>query len=1229
MSIRLRSLPIDSNHLMTLLPALGTLQLWLTLDADALLVVRGAQQEVEPSLLALCRALKDLRTQGETRPLVALVLPEAAPLDMRLDRPEDIAAQLSAAAGAQEVVPWMNATDSWSELLASARLTAPPTPAQLREQLRNDPRTGGLSTELLLERLLEAILLASQEGGEQLLDAAMLEALLEQSRHDLHRWAEWRTTWRRALRVQLLPGDPAALCGQAAPVEDILLAPWSRSGRPRLPSQHLRNSRTPFIGQHRVISSLLQRAADESPFSSCLVCGPPGSGKTRTMFEACQILRAQGWTAGFLSDDTSDASLARLVAASGDRLLVVDDAEHRQDTLLTLKALPRGSGRLRVVALSSISGWWLGEQLALQPIPQADRIAHLKLAAASYAESTGDPPPRMVSVPDTALLRWPIGVQLAAILTIHRLPLTDLPRSVLTLEERGWRNIGLDPVDLRARLAARLLGVETARSEARADVESSALLDQLLVEQLRAHPDLLHAPLDCQTALLALCRIAVNYPEAQGWLAALIDAAPEPRLPIALHVARMLSPEPGSTPLGPILAAAGIGGISARAEPLRSLTVSYTRQAMLSPQDDQHRTAPHPAALDMAPTAHANLRISSSQQHRTPPPGLADELWSRVRDRLGVLLPHHVEAMRVLHAPSPEADRIAALLQLPPAQWICLELSLSRLSIPQPQPPHPPQQSPSALDRHTARKVASRLALACGHPDDPSPTPRTILEALAPLSAHLDPELPALLESLRQAGSLAGYAAMIAPLEAISEGRRSVWPHPDALRADLAVLHSLQGIPFSLPAIRAEHSPSLRLLLYTAQLATGADPAGVLQQLSVDLATLSEQNPPVRVALLDSIARWHLAHGSLDTAHTCLREAIDGLTPLRDHRGGLFAPFIALSLHNLGSLLYPLDQVAGLSATRDAAEEWRRLAPRSGEAFLPDLAATIGNLGAMLNHSKHHDEALDLAQEATSICWGGIPAGALSAMPELSDLLNTSAASDTPQDGLLLRIRQRTVHTVSRPYRLWLLSEQTERAEALEDDSVFVGLSSHIWEHHRTPPERLQPHLGAALQSLGSALESSGMLAAATQATAAAVAVFEHLHSRDIELAVILDNLSVLRGMAGDTEGALSAAEEAVSLLEAADAPAERAGAMSNLAAALYTLGLHQRAAQSAQEAAETTGATPATRMMALFNLGLARAASGEVAAATQALREALDAVDDPPSRVADCYERLTTHAPS
>jgi hypothetical protein len=51
--------------------------------------------------------------------------------------------------------------------------------------------------------------------------------------------------------------------------------------------------------------------------------------------------------------------------------------------------------------------------------------------------------------------------------------------------------------------------------------------------------------------------------------------------------------------------------------------------------------------------------------------------------------------------------------------------------------------------------------------------------------------------------------------------------------------------------------------------------------------------------------------------------------------------------------------------------------------------------------------------------------------------------------------------------------------------------------------------------------------------------------------------------------------------------------------------------------------------MMALFNLGLARAASGEVAAATQALREALDAVDDPPSRVADCYERLTTHAPS
>ena len=105
----------------------------------------------------------------------------------------------------------------------------------------------------------------------------------------------------------------------------------------------------------------------------------------------------------------------------------------------------------------------------------------------------------------------------------------------------------------------------------------------------------------------------------------------------------------------------------------------------------------------------------------------------------------------------------------------------------------------------------------------------------------------------------------------------------------------------------------------------------------------------------------------------------------------------------------------------------------------------------------------------------------------------------------------------------------------------------------------------------------------------------------------------------------MNAAEEAVSLLDAADAPAEHASAMNNLAAALYTLGLHQRAAQSAQEAAETKGVTPSTRMMALFNLGLARAASGEIAAATQALREALDAVEHPPSRIADCYRRLTT----
>ncbi|MDG1484184.1 MAG: tetratricopeptide repeat protein [Myxococcota bacterium] len=1210
---------------MTLSPTLGTLQLWLTLDADALLVIRSAHQEVEPSLIALCRTLKHLRTQGETRPLVALVLPETAPLDTRLDRPEDIAAQLSTVAGAREVTQWMNTTDSWSELLSGVRLTAPPTPAQLRDQLRDDPRTGGLSTNLLFDRLLEAILLASQENVEQLLDAAMLESILEQSRHDLHRWAEWRTNWRRALRVQLLPERQAALSGQPAPVEDILSAPWNRPGRPRLPSQHLRNSRTPFIGQHGVISSLLLWSADELSASSRLVYGPPGSGKSRTMFEVCQILRAQGWTAGFLSDTTSAAQLTRLLTAAGDRLVVVDDAEHRQDTLRTLRSHSHGSGRLRVVALSAISGWWLGERLALQPIPQADRIAHLKLAAASYAEATGDQPPRMVSVPDTALLRWPIGVQLAAILTIHRLPLDDLSRRVLSLEERGWRNLGLDPVDLRARLTARLLGAETEHTRARADVEPSALLDQLLVEQLRAHPDLLQAPLDCQAALLALCRIAGNYPEARGWISTLIDVAPETRLPIALHVARMLSPEPASTPLGPILMATGTGGISALAEPLRGLTVSYTRQAMLSLRDEQHSSTGHPAALAMAPSAHAKLRVSSGRRHRMPPPDLADEIWDRLRERLGVLLPHHAEALKTLQF-SQEADRMAALIQLPPAQWICLEISLSRLSMPLTKHSSPAQQmSPSEQNRLTARKAASRLALACGHQGTPPPILLDVTEALASLGAHLDPALPALLESLHQAGSLAGYAAMIAPLEAFSEGHRCAWPHPDTLRADLAVLHCLQGHPHTLPAIRDEHPPSLRLLLYTAQLATGSDPDSVLQQLSIDLGALSGLSLPVRVALLDSIARWHLEHGSPDTARSCLSKTIDGLTQLRSLREARFAPFIALSLHNLGAHLYPLDPDAGLNATLSAAEEWRKLVPRSGEAFLPDLAATLSNVGAMLDHSQRHDEALAFTQKGISICWGGVPSEALSSTPELRNLLTTSAVSDTPPDGLLLRARQHTVHTISRPYRLWLLRAQTERIEEPEEDSVFIGLSSHIWEHHRTPPELLQPHLGTALQNLGGALGSAGKFAAAIQSTAGAVAVLEHLHSADIELAVILDNLSALRGMAGDTEGAMNAAEEAVSLLDAADAPAEHASAMNNLAAALYTLGLHQRAAQSAQEAAETKGVTPSTRMMALFNLGLARAASGEIAAATQALREALDAVEHPPSRIADCYRRLTT----
>ncbi len=1217
---------------MKLTPSLGGLGLWLKLDADALLVLGGFQQELEPRLISLCRTLRRLREQGETRQLIApITITTASPLQSRLSDPGGVAALLTVMAGSLDIVRWMHAEDRWSELVGGLRLVDQPDSDAILDMLRADPRTGGLSADLLRDRLLETIQQAPCAHGERLLDAALLESVLAECQHDLHRWGEWRAHWRRALWIQALPpAEQSALSGRPCVLPTgLLTAPWQRTGRPRLPSRHLQHSRTPFTGQRAAIESLLRWMSSDDQYRECLLTGPSGSGKSRTMFEVCQALAEQGWSTGFLSDDPPADWLEHL-AAEGDRLVVVDDAAERQEQLRMLRGIPAGSGRLRVVALSALVGWWSGDRITLQPIPPADRLTDLKLATATYADATGQQTPWMVRVPDTAVLRWPLGVQMAALLTVHRLPLDDVSAGILALERQVWRELGQDEAALSARVADRILGIHPPDADPGVEVLSPrALFDRVLVEQLRGDPTRLRAVRDCQTALLALCRIASAHPEALRWLSEVIAADPDTRTPIALSVARMIATDPATTPLGPLLTASGLSGVRALDVPLRGLTVSYCRQALLR-REEAYGDPRSPVSLAMGTDA-GSQRPGAHRSLNRPPPDRSGPIWEQLRLHLGVLLPHHIEALDALRDPHQrplDAARMAALLRCSSQRRVCLELAVSQVGMDLSDPPSPDGSTAlSESDLAVARSAVGLLKVACGLRIGPPDTLPSAREALAALRDHLDPDLPALAEALHQSGSIAGYTALIAPLEALIEGRLPCWPDPDILRADLALRHHLQGRAHTLPAVLPDHPPALRLLLRTVRIATGADPGEVLPEIIADLDRLPDLYRPIQVAVQDTAARWLLDHGDTEVAGSLLRAALQGLSDLRERRSVLLDPFLGLSLHNLGAQLFALDPDASIDATLSAAEAWRRQVRRSGEAFLPDLAATLGNLGAMLTRSERPEESLALIRKSISVCWGGVPADALGTMPGIRALLTSGTAPGEPPEGLLMQARQRAALTQSHPFFLWQISELAAELEQPEDGEGIIGLSRRIWEHHRATPEQLRPRLADALHNLGAALGASGQLSAAIEAAAGAVAVLDGLPGATIEHALALDNLSVLHGMAGERQEALAAAERAVKLLSGKAAPVEHAAALSNLSAALYDLGCHQRAAQIAMEAAGIEAASDTTRMMALFNLGLARAAAGEAVQAAEALQAALDLVASPPPCVRDCHRRISAAA--
>ncbi|MEU0368788.1 tetratricopeptide repeat-containing serine protease family protein [Streptomyces sp. NPDC006283] len=123
----------------------------------------------------------------------------------------------------------------------------------------------------------------------------------------------------------------------------------------------------PFHGRADLLASLESWCLEPGSFSTRLLVGGGGEGKTRFGVELCHRLRAQGWVAGRLAEDAPAETLKALEQLSHPLLLVVDYAETRKEELHALAShLGHPMHPVRLLLLARSAGDWLA-QLAMSP----------------------------------------------------------------------------------------------------------------------------------------------------------------------------------------------------------------------------------------------------------------------------------------------------------------------------------------------------------------------------------------------------------------------------------------------------------------------------------------------------------------------------------------------------------------------------------------------------------------------------------------------------------------------------------------------------------------------------------------------------------------------------------------------------------------------------------------------------------------------------------------------
>ena len=185
-------------------------------------------------------------------------------------------------------------------------------------------------------------------------------------------------------------------------------------------------------------------------------------------------------------------------------------------------------------------------------------------------------------------------------------------------------------------------------------------------------------------------------------------------------------------------------------------------------------------------------------------------------------------------------------------------------------------------------------------------------------------------------------------------------------------------------------------------------------------------------------------------------------------RPDAFLPDLAASLNNIGGDLSDLGRrEEALAASQEAVDIRRRLAETQPDAFLPGLATSLNNTGAMLSNLGRREEALAASQEAVDIRrrLAGTRPGAF--LPYLATSLNNLGED---------------------------LSNLGRREEALAASQEAVDIYRRL---AGTRPGAFLPNLAMSLDTLGQthlAAERNDAAAAAFEEGLTAIAAFVEQH---------------------------------------------------------------------------------------------------------------------------------------